>query len=358
MAKLELHGVATREIAGASTTSRFRFQANLAMLCACDLHEKSGSYAIIVEHFDDITLYEPDNDKPLTFVQAKGKMSGAWTMGQLTRSDEKKPPPNSIIAKLYGNVPTFAQATASIQFVSNAVFNVKLADGTKCPADASEIPATNLHSTELAKIAKSLEAEHPPPRVPDCKDILTLKRIPLDVKDQDTFVIGRLVKLTDSMGISGVAHSALYKTLHSDISAKSAEVALSTSTDDLIRKKGLRREDFQALLATSAQTPRFEDFRALLTSDLQSEGLSPIEILKIIGACRRFIAERSLGRAAENIISERMQRLYNENLATLETSSSIWQIAQELVGLFGSDEMSSDLLLAGALIAISENFGG
>lgn len=358
MAQLNLHCIPTRETAGASTTSRFRFQANLAMLCACDLHEKSGSYAIIVEHFDDITLYQPDNDKPLTFVQAKGKMSGSWTIGQLTKSDDKKPPPNSIIAKLYDNVPPFADVTAELHFVSNAVFNVKLADGAKSPVDASEIPAVSLHASELAKIAGSIEGTHPAPRSPDCKDLLILKRVPLDVKDQETFVIGRLVKLTDQLGISGIAHSALYRTLHSDISAKSAEVALSSSTEDLIRKKGLTRQDFEALLSTSAQAPRFEDFRVFLTTDLQGEGLGSLEILKIVSSCRRFIAERSLGRAAENLVSERMQRIYRENSADLESYSSIWQLAQRLVELFGNHEMPADMLMAGSLIAISENFDG
>jgi hypothetical protein len=358
VAQLELNSVSTRETAGASTTSRFRFQANFAMLCACDLHQQGGNYAVIVEHFEDITLYEPDNDKPLTFVQVKGKMSGSWTVGELTRSIKDKPPPNSIVAKLYENVANFRQSTAGIQFVSNAVFNVKLADGKKSPADASEIPASALHATELTKIANALEAEHPAPRIPDCKDILTLKRVQLDVKDQETFVIGRLVKLADSLGISGIAHSALYRTLHSDISAKSAEVTSSTSTDDLIRKKGVTRADFDALLTTAAQTPRFEEFRDLLKSELQNEGMNHVQILKITAACRNFIAGRSLGRAAENVVSERMQRIYRENRASLESCTSILQLAHELIGLFGNDEVARELLLAGALIAISETIDG
>ena len=358
MAHLELHRIATRETSGASTTSRFRFQANLAVLCACDLHSGSGSYAIIVEHFDDITLYEPDNDKPLTFVQAKGKMSGTWTIGQLVASDKGKPSPNSIIAKLYSNIPLLGQHTAGMQFVTNAPFSVKMADGSKCPADVSDIPAISLHTSELAKISNCLTPDFPMPRDPDCKDILTLKRVSLDVKDQDTFVIGRLVKLTEMLGIAGVAHSALYKTLHSDISAKSAEVAIGTSTEDLIEKKGLTRKDFQELLEASAQKSRFEDFRPLLMSDLQNENFRSLAILRIVSGCQKFIAERSLGRSIENLISERMQRIYRENAIVLEEFSSIWQLSQELIKLFDHEDISEELLLSGALVAIFENFNG
>lgn len=358
MAQVALHTVAARETSGASTSSRFKFQANLALLFACELHEGAGDYAVIVEHFDDITIYEPDKEKPLTFVQVKGKLSGSWTINNLTSSDVKKPHPNSIIAKLYSNVTTFKESTAELQFVSNAVFNVKLYDGSKSSVDATVIPAAKLHSSELEKIAKSLAITNPPPRNPDCKDILTLRRVPLDPKDQDTFVIGRLVKLTDKLGINSISHSALYKTLHSDIAAKSAEVALCGSTDELLKKKGLRRKELNDVISVSSKAPRFEDFKALLTTDLASEGLGSLQILRIVSACRTFIAQRSLGRTVENIISERMQRIYSENSVALGQCSTIWETAQLLVDLFSNDEIPRELQLSGALVAISENLDG
>ena len=71
-----------------------------------------------------------------------------------------------------------------------------------------------------------------------------------------------------------------------------------------------------------------------------------------------FIAQRSLGRTVENIISERMQRIYSENSVALGQCSTIWETAQLLVDLFSNDEIPRELQLSGALVAISENLDG
>lgn len=358
MPDIKLHEVRPRETSGASTGSRFRFQANLAVICACDLHLKSGSYTILVEHFDDITLYQPDNDKPLTFIQAKGKLSGSWSINQLTASKKDKPSPNSIVGKLYSNVPVFGESVAGLKFVSNAVFKLQLPDGSTSPADATEIPISVLHESELKKIAGALDPDFPSPRSPDCKDLLTLTRVPMDPKDEETYVVGRLAQLTEKLGLSGIAHSALYKTIHSEISAKSADVALCDSTEELLGRKGFSREAFNSVLAASSSAPRFEDFRPLLVSDLEAQGFGSLAIVRIINSCRDFIAKRSLGQNVENLVSERMQRLYREHPMLADECTTIWQLAQELCYLFENDDLPEELITSGAIVAISENING
>lgn len=353
----DLHKVEPRERAGSATNARYRFQTNLAIVELCDLLEsQDDDFALLIEHLDDLVVIEKGISPNLTFIQVKARGSGKWTVNTLTKSEKAAPAPSSIIGKLYQNASTFRDDTKSLVFLSNAPFSVKLTSGQKCSVDATKVEAKSFHSSELKLISDALEPDFPAPRNPKCSDLLSLRRTDLSHTDQDTYTIGRLAKLLENRGIEGAAATALYKTIYHDLLEKAARTETFLSDEDLIKRKGIKRDDLSRIIQRAGAQRRFEHAKQLLVSDLEGLGFNSIQKARTLSACHKFIAGRAQANWIETQISTKAEELLASNPQLVDESSSLYdlgaKLSKQLETLLPFD---SDLIRSGALVAATEH---
>ncbi len=280
-----LHKVTPREQAGAKTGARYRFQTNLAIVELCELLEShDNEFALLIEHLDDITIVEFEPDPRFTFLQAKAKSSGSWTVHNLTKSEKGGTPPTSVIGKLYSSAKVTGKETKALVFMSNAPYSIKLASGKKCSSDVTEVVATSLHADERVKIEDCLAPDFPAPRSPDCIELLKFRKTDLSHTDPDAYVIGRIAKILEASGSHDGAVTAIYKTLYHELSEKASNTNEHESTDALINAKGVRRSEFLSLLERSRSKQRFSHSRPLIDTDLKDAGYNSIQRARIFSS--------------------------------------------------------------------------
>lgn len=351
-----LHSIAPRETAGAITGARYRFQTNLAIVELCELLEGSeNDFALLVEHLDDITIIEFEPDPRFTFLQAKAKSTGSWTVQSLTKSAKEGSPPTSIIGKLYSSAAVAGDETKSLVFMSNAPYSIKLANGKKCSSDATEVIANSVHADERKKIEDALELDFPSPREPDCIKLLKFRKTDLSHTDPDAYVIGRIAKVLEARGAHDGAVTAIYKTLFHELTEKASNTDEHASTDGLINSKGVKRKEFESVLDRSRSKKRFQNSRPLIDSDLKDAGYNSLQRARVFSACNSFIANRARGEFGESLLSDKLVDYLEENEGVSETCGSILEIA-ELALAKVQDELdfASDTIFAAALVVISE----
>lgn len=351
-----LHSVSPRENAGATTGARFRFQTNLAIVQLCELLEShDNEFALLVEHLDDITIIEFEPDPRFTFLQAKAKSRGSWTVHNLTKSEEKGTPPTSVIGKLYSSVQVAGDATKALVFMSNAPYSIKLANGKKCSSDATEVMATSLHTDELAKIDCCLEPDFPAPRSPDCVDLLRLRKTDLSHTDPDAYVIGRIAKTLEAGGSHDGAVTAIYKTLYHELTEKASNTDVHETTDALISAKGVKRSEFVSVLERSRSKQRFSQAKSLIDGDLKDAGYNSINRARVFSACNSFIANRARGEFGECLMSDKLSAFIESNEDLSEDCASILEMAKLARDHVASElEFEANTLLAAALVVIAE----
>lgn len=351
-----LHTIEPRESAGAKTTARYRFQTNLAIEQICDLIEQGiTDFAILIEHLDDITVIHLEPDPKFVLIQVKARSAGSWTITNLTKSEKDKTGPSSIISKLYQSSQALKNEDLELRFISNAPYSLKLSNGKKCSSDAMQITASELHLDEIKKINDALDIDYPLPRLPDIIDVFAVKRTALSHQDSDAYIIGRITKILENNGSHDGAVTALYKTLYIDLVEKSSRSERYNSPEELIKKKGVTRDEVIGLLGRAKSGHKFSSMRSTIESDLRAEGIASLEQARIFSSCNAFIASRAQGHLIENRITEAAKVLLNEDTSIMSDSETIIDAAKELSErLLKNPLFANHNLFSASLVIVSE----
>ncbi|HEX8571352.1 MAG TPA: dsDNA nuclease domain-containing protein [Allosphingosinicella sp.] len=349
-----------RENAGAQTNARYQFQAHVAMLKICDLHEGDRSYQVVLDHFDDVVVVtHSDTGIVLDFIQVKSKASGSWTIAALTSAKKDADPPASIVGKMYANAAVFGSATGSLSFLSNAGFSVKGADGKPFPPEVSRISAAALHESEQTRIEAALDPDFPPPREPNCSGILFLEKSPLDLTQQATFVTGRLVEMLGRVGeAEDLPVRALYETIFANVSAKSAASGTYENDTEFYATKAVSRGDIAKVLAKASATPRFRSWWPSLAAELAAEGYSTAKALALENACFSYMRRRAAGEFHTRRLSEAACNQLPPNLEADLEHKTVLGAATPVAQALGHLEANPVTALAAAIVEIMERTHG
>jgi len=108
-------------------------------------------------HDDLAVLDNNENPSEIDFFQIKSKDRGNWTTANLIKKEKKDN--LSLVGKLYFNKIKFREYVRSLNIISNATFNVKLAEPKKNSILLEKILLSNLSKSEITKIEKVLKEE-------------------------------------------------------------------------------------------------------------------------------------------------------------------------------------------------------
>lgn len=164
-----------RERGGAVGTNRIAFQRDWALSLLLQLHGDGVDYVLLCEVHDDVCLLEGTPPTSVTFFQVKTLDDGHWTLTKLLKKPVAKSKKKaagkgatksagalknlSIISALYQNAVTFGAAVKALCLVSNARYDVALADSAQQSKHLLEIPVSQLDATSRIKIEKALQSE-------------------------------------------------------------------------------------------------------------------------------------------------------------------------------------------------------
>lgn len=342
-----------RETAGARTSSRYEFQANVAILKIIDLHEEDRDYRAVFDLFDDLMILDRSSDATRAqFYQIKSKANGRWTIKAVAKVDDGADPPRSIVGKMYQNVTIFAETAESINFVSNAAFKFKLADSTNTSDDHLYVKGGVLHEEEYAHIDAALDADFPQPRSLDYKGLLIFERTSLGIRDQGHFVKGRLVDYFDKFAENNnVPVKAIYNVLFRNVVEKTGITQDFSSLEEIYEKKSLCRAEVEALLERPLWKPRFLDGWPMIEAELTTTGANSREKIQTKTACIRYILQRISGNQTACQFSEVVRSAAAGMTNEIATCPNILDIADMLaVSEVIDDAPYQGIDLRGALI--------
>lgn len=116
-----------RDKGGSIASNRLDYQKDWSLCKLLEVHESGRAYVFIFEHDDDLMIAE-DSDEPqlIDFFQVKTKDSGNWKLAELLRRHKSKTRASaSYLGRLYANKIKYSTASKSLNFVSNAKFDLK-----------------------------------------------------------------------------------------------------------------------------------------------------------------------------------------------------------------------------------------
>lgn len=268
-----------REIAGARTLNRYNFQVNWSLCQLLEKHETGNDYLFIFDYHEDLLIMESEHDpKQINFYQIKGKRGKQWTLGELIKSKQDKEgnPLLSIIGKLYMCKDKFPHAT-SLNFVSNAYFNLKIEEKNGLSQAKDNICIIELKEKEKEKIKKALKDEFSLKDDPMFEDMTFLKVTPLSLDQSDMHTRGKLVdfldnKYPESQGKLPV--SIIYNHLFKEVQRRTSIYNTINTFEDLVKEKGIGKTLFDSWLDNMLLYKDFGELWKAINLDLTNEGWS------------------------------------------------------------------------------------
>jgi hypothetical protein len=279
-----------REKSGARTSARYAFQNHVSLAKVLDLHKTGADYRVILDHFDDLVILETSIEPMgMEFYQIKGKQAGSWTASQLCSISGDFP--RTTVGKMYHHVSNFGDAVRAMVFLSNAPFKFTLHDGTKTTPDHNVIAYCSLGSTDRAQFTKVLDLDFPPPRKLNEAALIKFELTGVPLTDYDVFLKGRLVDFVEDR--KGVAVSALYRTLISDVTQKSNNTTECRTLADVFSNKSLCRADFETVFSAAESHRNILEHWSMIDEELAASGRSGIVRMQIKTEVVDYIRESS-----------------------------------------------------------------
>lgn len=266
-----------REIAGARTLNRYNFQVNWSLCRLLDTHESQNDYLFIFDYHEDLLIMESESDpKQINFYQIKGKRGKQWNIGELikTKKDKEDNPLLSIIGKLYACKEKFPNTT-SLNFVSNACFNVKIEEKDSLSQIKDKICIIELNSKEKEKISKVLKEEFSLEDEPIYEDITFLEVTPLSLDESDVHTRGRLLDFLDNKypeNQGKLPVSVIYNHLFKEVQRRTSIYNPINTFDDLVKEKGIGKTLFDSWLDNMFLYKNFGEMWEDINSELRDEG--------------------------------------------------------------------------------------
>lgn len=241
-----------REESGSDTARKYSFQNDVSLfLLISRFHLDENNYVFLFDFHDDLAVLDNnENPSEIDFFQIKSKDRGNWTTANLIKKEKKDN--LSLVGKLYSNKIKFREYVRSLNIISNATFNVKLAEPKKNSILLEKIRLSNLSKSEITKIEKVLKEEFKIENVSDFKDLTILEVTKVSNKDSMSHLVGYLGELIHSINPNSNVNSALaYRQISNEIKRKAEQKTSNKSIstfEDIIGIKGISKLDFLTLL--------------------------------------------------------------------------------------------------------------
>lgn len=268
-----------RETSGPRSANRFDYQKDWALCKALELQLEEDNYVIVLDFHDDILILDSDiSPDKIGFYQIKSKKSGVWTKASLIKRETNK---MSILGKLLYNYTIFGDFDISLNFVSNATYDMKLADKTNSTEKIS-ISLEELDEKEKSGIFKKIEDE----LSIDLKDkanLTYLRVTELGASGHDTYTKGKLVEFFSKYenGKYDINANAAYGILFSEFKKKNDYEWSIDSFDEVLKYKAVTRKDFEKLINLLIKSSKqYADWRDV-EQELSSNGIGLKEISRI-----------------------------------------------------------------------------
>lgn len=273
-----------REISGSTASSRFDYQKDWSICQLIEHHRISSDYLFLFDYHEDLVIMNSESSPTkISFYQLKGKKSGNWTLNHLLDSDSGKDGTMllSIIGKLYDCKSKFSMETQTLNFVSNARYNVKLEDGTDGKTK-DQICIIELREGDRTKIKEKLIKELSLASDPDYESLSFLKVTELSLNDSSAHTKGKLSDFFEEIKPNGkFAIPALYQNLFSEVKRRSAYNKEIHSFEELIEKKGISRSNLQNWLDNAGVCKDYDELWKSIEISIISERMPLLERRKL-----------------------------------------------------------------------------
>lgn len=260
-----------REKGGSVAANRTDYQQSWAFCLLLKLHEKPNDYAVLLDFHDDVVVLDSTGEpKEMEFYQVKSKETGNWTITQLLKCPKNKDdkPGLSICGKMYANKMAFPNVTKSVNFVTNAQFNVRLQDEDK-EKDVDAFEVKQLAKEIGEKFTEALRSEHQLSALDDVPTHFWSE--PLPHRGHQDQVKGRFAEFLEDQKPEGkFAVGVAFRAISSIIARKTGEERLPVNRADLLLLKAITRVEFADMLATilrSAEPERWTEINTALLGE-------------------------------------------------------------------------------------------
>lgn len=279
---------------GARSSNRFAFQSSYGTCHMLKLHEAGVNYCVLFDVHDDIvSLDHPTDPTKASFFQVKTKASGNWTThsiitGEKSASGTTLP---SYLGKLYKHRLKFDVAVDRLTFVSNARFNVAIADATDSKEKES-IAVSELADVEVDTIKYALTLEHELTTEPEGLELIFLETTALSLNDHDNHCLGVVATFLEKQGDGSIQPLPFHRTLKSDIQRRTNRETRDVAFSDLVKNRGLTRQQVQNMIDCVMSIKKQNDLVGLISSQFTKESLPPNQSRVLIENVRKYLAGR------------------------------------------------------------------
>lgn len=261
-----------------------------------ELHEGPDDYCVLFDVHDDlVTLNHSIAPTAARFLQVKTKTTGTWTADALVKCEKSKKPGSdplpSFLGKLYKHRIKFDVNVERLSFVSNARYDVTMADATS-GKDRESILVSELHADDIKTISDGLTAEHKLTTPPVGLDSTYLETTPLSLTDHEKHSIGVVATFLEKQGDGTIPPAPFHKTLKADIQRRTNREGKLTTFSDLVKHRGLTRKQVQEMIDSVMSQRKQDDLVSLVTVQLTKESFDARRRLALVANVRKYLAHR------------------------------------------------------------------
>lgn len=284
-----------REFSGGPTSNKFQFQKHWALCKLLELHKVKTDYLIIFEYHDDVVVLDSEvAPVHAEFFQIKGKISGNWTIGELTKQEKKKKEKNglSILEKLYEHEGMCGPMAKSLVFVSNQGLSCTLSNLEK-GLSFSEIQFDQLSKDDQSTIFRCVNGDDEKNWDKVGLSKFQFSRTDLSLEGHKDQTVGKLVHFLDrQFPGKDIPVTATYDSIISEFVRKTDRQFQPNSFDELKLKMGFGCTEFNAILEVVGSRSKgidlWEDIRQIVIR----EGLSMPNFAKLRSAFSTYLVEK------------------------------------------------------------------
>lgn len=310
---------------GSSTSNRFGYQKNWAMMKMLELEMKGCNYMIVFDYHEDIMVIDSLADAPqIDFFQVKSKRGQYWLMSELynAKNDEKI----SILAKLLQHSIDFTR-TRDFYFVTNTFFNsTQYTKGEDF--QPSKIPFSKFKVDIRKKTKELINIETDGKLEESVWDHFFVSQEQLSVNNYKSELIYQIQQFIDQkIPLADIKSETMYQSLYSEIEARQNYEDLITDANILTTRKSLRHEDFNKFIMKLSTFKSYDENCRTVRNEFLKEA-KPSEI--------SFKREMNF----RNILSERIKAwIYDYNdVEFLQLCNHIAKLVKEYNTISASDD--------------------
>lgn len=275
------------DVAGAIASNRFDYQKDWALSKIIELCSQDRSFITVFDYYDDVLIFEPSTSPRADFYQVKSLRDKAWTAGELLR---RRGSSLSKLGKLRDSKERNSALVATLNFVSNAGYNISLADGTPCGIK-EKVCLNELAKEQRDLIEKKLEKEFGNASLSIMDDAFLLHSS-LGIDGHSEEAQARLANLFEKLFPTVEYKSkTIYDSLATEIARRNNIEKTYSTREALLNEKGLSSDDFRAIIGQYCKRIGPDKLWAEYSQSLVAEGWTARRLHKLKDAILRLWME-------------------------------------------------------------------